>query len=138
MRSHGSPVPSMRPCPMSERVRSVFTAIVNLANRSPWLVVFVALLMGSACWWYGSHLEAHTDFLDLVPKDTPGYQAYERQLGRVGGGASLIVVVDSPDKLANEKYIDDVYEKLASMANEHETCVKVCGADAACKAKCGP
>lgn len=123
---------------MSERVRAAFTAIVNLANRRPWLVLAVALLMGSACWWYGSHLEAHTDFLDLVPKDTPGYQAYERQLGRVGGGASLIVVVKSPDRNANEKYVDDVYAKLASMAAEHETCVKQCGENAACTEACGP
>ena len=123
---------------MSERVRAVFTAIVNVANRRPWFVLVVALLMGSACWWYGSHLEAHTDFLDLVPKDTPGYQAYERQLGRVGGGASLIVVVKSPDRLANEKYVDDVYAKLSSMAAEHESCLKPCGENAACKAACGP
>ena len=123
---------------MSERVRAVFTAIVNLANRSPWLVLAVALLMGSACWWYGSHLEAHTDFLDLVPKDTPGYQAYERQLGRVGGGASLIVVVKSPDRTANEKYVDDVYGRLASMAAEHDACLKPCQDNAACKAACGP
>ena len=123
---------------MSERVRAAFNAIVNLANRAPWLVLGVALIMGSACWWYGSHLEAHTDFLDLVPKDTPGFQAYERQLGRVGGGASLIVVVKSPDRLANEKYVDDVYAKLASMAAEHDACLKPCAEDAACKAACGP
>ena len=123
---------------MSERVRAAFTAIVNLANRRPWLVLAVALLMGGTCWWYGSHLEAHTDFLDLVPKDTPGYQAYERQLGRVGGGASLIVVVKSPDRTANEKYVDDVYTRLASMAAEHETCVKQCGDKAACIEACGP
>ena len=91
---------------MSERVRAVFTAIVNLANRRPWLVLFVALVTGGLAWWHGSHLEAHTDFLDLVPKDTPGYQAYERQLGRVGGGASLIVVAESPNREANERFID--------------------------------
>ena len=123
---------------MSERVRNVFTAIVNFANRSPWLVLFVALVMGGTCWWYGSHLEAHTDFLDLVPKDTPGFQAYERQLGRVGGGASLIVVTESPDRIANEKYIDAIYEKLGAIAADHEACTKKCGEDLACKARCGP
>ncbi len=123
---------------MSERVRKVFTAIVNFANRSPWLVLLIALLMGGACWWYGSHLEAHTDFLDLVPKDTPGYQAYERQLGRVGGGASLIVVTESPSREANEKFIDAVYDKLGVIAADHAACIAKCGDDAACKTRCGP
>src|SRR5687767_14578951 len=99
---------------MFERVRPFFTAVVDLANRRPWLILIVALMTGTLCWWHGSHLEAHTDFLDLVPKDTPGYRAYERQLGRVGGGASLIVVAESPDREANERFIDDVYAKFAA------------------------
>jgi predicted RND superfamily exporter protein len=123
---------------MSERVKNALNAIVGFANRSPWIVLGIALMIGSACWWYGSHLEAHTDFLDLVPKDTPGYRAYERQLGRVGGGASLIIIAESPDRLANERYIDDAYQKVAAIDAEHEACVKPCGADAACKERCGP
>jgi predicted RND superfamily exporter protein len=123
---------------MSERVKNALNAIVTFANRSPWIVLGIALLIGGSCWWYGSHLEAHTDFLDLVPKDTPGYQAYERQLGRVGGGASLIVIAESPDRLANERYIDDAYQKVAAIDAEHEACLKPCGTDAACKARCGP
>lgn len=123
---------------MSERVKSALNAIVGFANRAPWVVLGVALLIGSACWWYGSHLEAHTDFLDLVPKDTPGYRAYERQLGRVGGGASLIIIAESPDRLANERYIDDAYQKVAAIDAEHEACLKPCGQDPVCKARCGP
>jgi predicted RND superfamily exporter protein len=124
--------------PLSERIRRALFAIVDVSNRSPWLVLFLALLTGGFAWWYGSHLEAHTDFLDLVPKDTPGYRAYERQLGRVGGGASLVVVAESPERKANEKYIDDLYAKVASLAGEHDACVAACKADAACKAACGP
>ena len=124
--------------PMSDRLKRFLEAVVSFSNRSPWVVLGLALIVGSSCWWYGSHLEAHTDFLDLVPKDTPGYRAYERQLGRVGGGASLIIVAESPDRLANERYIDDAYEKVAAIANEHEACVKACGEDAACKTRCGP
>jgi predicted RND superfamily exporter protein len=123
---------------MSERLKNALYAIVAFANRAPWVVLGVALMIGSACWWYGSHLEAHTDFLDLVPKDTPGYRAYERQLGRVGGGASLIIIVESPDRLANERYIDDAYAKVAAIDAEHEACVKRCGEDVACKGRCGP
>ncbi|MEA2752440.1 MAG: uncharacterized protein QOI41_6583 [Myxococcales bacterium] len=123
---------------MSDRFKNFLNAVVTFSNRSPWTVLAVALLVGSACWWYGSHLEAHTDFLDLVPKDTPGYRAYERQLGRVGGGASLIIIVESPDRLANERYIDDAYQKVAAIDAEHTACIKSCGEDAACKARCGP
>jgi len=32
----------------------------------------------------------------------------EAQLKRVGGGATLIVVAESPDRAANERFIDDV------------------------------
>ena len=41
-----------------------------------------------------------------VIKDSPGFIAYEQQIHRVGGGATLYVIVESPDRAANERFVD--------------------------------
>lgn len=82
--------------------------IVDGASHRPKTVIAVALALTVAAWAYASKLELRSDFLELLPRDSPGFVAFERQLGRVGGGATLVVVVESPDRAANAKMIDDL------------------------------
>jgi hypothetical protein len=87
---------------------------------------------------YTRKLELRTDILELLPRDSPGFKAFEHQLGRVGGGASLIVVIESPDRKANEKFIDDLGERLQKALDDQRACHDKCGPDGACHAACGP
>lgn len=115
--------------------------IVDASGDHPVLVLLAALLVVVSSWWYASKLDLRSDFLELLPRDSPGFQAFEHQLGRVGGGATLIVVVQSPDRAANEKLIDDLSTKLNAMVDTRKKCVAACGTgpDApACTTKCGP
>jgi preprotein translocase subunit SecF len=90
-------------------------------------------------WTYASHLELRSDFLELLPRDSPGFKAFEHQLGRTGGNASLIVVVESPDRQANERFIDALTTPLQAIVDDHRTCSTACApGDGACRQKCGP
>ena len=70
----------------------------------------------AACWWCASHFEIRSDVMELLPRGSLGFQAFvERRLERVGGRTTLIVVAESPDRAANERFVDGLREKLDHM-----------------------
>jgi hypothetical protein len=82
-------------------------------------VIFVSLLAILVANQYISRkLELHSDFLELLPRDSPGFIAFEQQLKRVGGGATLYIVVASPDRAQNERFIDDVTKEVKGIGPE--------------------
>ncbi len=112
-------------------------AIVDVAGRRPLVVLLCAFVAVVGSWSYAAKLELRSDFLELLPRDSPGFKAFEHQLGRVGGGASLLVIVESPDRKANERFIDDISAKLQAKVEARKQCVAACKDDA-CRAACGP
>jgi predicted RND superfamily exporter protein len=117
--------------------RFVF-AMVDFGGRFPLLVVGVALAMVAACWTYARHLEVRSDVMELLPRDSPGFQSFERRLERVGGRATITVVCESPDRKANERFVDALTDALARAQRDHEACVAACGpSDARCHDACG-
>lgn len=120
-------------------MKRVVDRLVDFAGRWPLVVLGLALLALGGSWWYASRLELHSDIRELLPRDSPGFKAFEHQLGRVGGGATLIVIAESPDRKANERFIDDVAARLDGMVADRKKCVDACAKeDGACRAKCGP
>ena len=120
-------------------LRTVVEKIVDFSSRFPVLVMMLSLVALYGARSYTQRLELRTDFRELLPLDSPGLKAYEHQTGRLGGGASLIVVVESPDRKANEKFIDDLAAKLDVAQKEQKACLAKCPAnDQACSAPCGP
>ena len=113
---------------------------MDASGRHPLIVLLAALLVLSGSWHYAyTHFQLNSDLLELLPRDSPGFQAYEHQLGRVGGGASLIVVVESPDRRANEQFIDTLAGELDAQQKVYESCTKKCiPTDTACLGACGP
>jgi uncharacterized protein len=111
------------------------TRLVDGAGRRPYLVLALTLLFSAASWLYARKLELRSDFLELLPRDSPGFMAYEHQLGRVGGGASFNFVVESPDPLANRRFIDALKDKLLERKAAAESCAAAC-ADDACREAC--
>jgi uncharacterized protein len=111
---------------------------VDAAGRRAALVVVLSFLFIIAAFTYTKrNLELRSDFLELLPRNSPGFMAFEHQLGRVGGGATFLVVIESPDRAANEKLVDDLGGALQKQADTRAECIKACKDDA-CKAKCGP
>jgi predicted RND superfamily exporter protein len=119
--------------------RRIVGGFVDAAGRRPVVVLVLSLLFLGACWGYARKLELRSDFLELLPRDSPGFKAFEHQLGRVGGGATFLVVVESPNRAANERFVDDLGGALDAQAEAHATCVRQCKeGQPACKAACGP
>ncbi len=75
---------------------------------------------------FSQRLELRSDFLELLPRDSPGFIAFEHQLGRVGGGATLIVVNESPDRKANERFVDELGKRLQVIIDERTQCLATC------------
>ncbi len=131
-------------------VRRLVERIVDFSTERPWLVVAVSIALLVAARAYTTRLELRSDFLELLPRDSPGFIAFEQQLKRVGGGASLIVVVESESRSANERFVDDLSERLVSLQNERAACAREACGDArsgsglrgdetsACSSRCGP
>jgi predicted RND superfamily exporter protein len=101
-----------------QRLQRFVYALVDLGGRSPFKVLGVAMLVLAACWSYARNLEVRSDVMELLPRDSPGFQAFERRLERVGGRATIAVVVESPDRTANEHFIDALDDALAKMPPE--------------------
>ncbi|MEO8799288.1 MAG: RND transporter, partial [Polyangiaceae bacterium] len=121
-------------------IKRLVGRLVDWSGANPVIVLLVTFAVVVSSWTYASHLELRSDFLELLPRDSPGFQAFEHQLGRVGGGATLIVIVQSPDRKANEKLVDDLSAKLRDRLAKHKTCVDACQtgpAGDACRTACG-
>lgn len=96
----------------ASRIRRLVDAVVDFGSRRPIFVLTWAVLILFACWSYARKLEVRSDIIELLPRDSPGFQAFERRLERVGGNATIIVVVESPDRTANERYVDALRSKI--------------------------
>src|SRR6185295_12614320 len=119
--------------------RRIVGGLVDAAGRRPVVVLILSLLFMAVSWNYARKLELRSDFLELLPRDSPGFKAFEHQLGRVGGGATFLVVVESPDRKANEHFVDDLGGQLDAQAEGHQSCIKQCKDEQpTCKAACGP
>jgi len=105
-----------------DRVRRVVGGIVDASGRHPLIVLLLALCVLAVSWSFALRvlLNPHTDLRELLPRDSPGLKAFEHQLGRVGGGASLIVVAESPDRAANERFADDLAKRLDALIAEQK------------------
>jgi uncharacterized protein len=110
--------------------RRIVVWIVDAASRSPYLTLALALSAMLAFAGCARRLEVRSDLLELLPRDSPGVRAFEHQLGRVGGGSTLIVIVESPERKQNERFIDDLAASLDRLKADAARCLPNTPADA--------
>lgn len=125
---------------LRDRFLAIVGHVVDLSGRHPAIVLLAATLVVGSSWSYAyTHFALNSDLLELLPRESPGFKAFEHQLGRVGGGASLIVIAESPDRKANEKFIDALAAEIDAMEASQDACLAKCAPnDGACRAPCGP
>jgi uncharacterized protein len=104
-------------------LRRAVGTMVDASGRRPLVVLALALCALIGSWHFALRVltHPHTDLRELLPRDSPGLKAFEHQLGRVGGGASLLVVVESSSKLANQRFVDDLCARLGVLAEDQKT-----------------
>lgn len=90
--------------------------IVDLAARFPKAVLAVSLLLIAVLAQHARGLEVRADLAELLPHDSPGLRALEHQMSRAGGSAMVLVIVSSPDRAANERYVDRLGECLEAFS----------------------
>ena len=77
------------------------------AATHPRRVLGTALLLCSVCWSLASQLRIQGDFVSLLPSKSGTAQRFRAALERkVSGASTLVVVIESPDAQANERFID--------------------------------
>ncbi|MDP8999132.1 MAG: MMPL family transporter [Myxococcota bacterium] len=86
--------------------------VVDTASRHPRLTLAIALALIMGLLAIASRLELRSNLLELLPRDSPGFRALEHQLGRIGGRSTLLVIVSSPNRTQNERFVDDLAAKL--------------------------
>ncbi|HEV3190372.1 MAG TPA: MMPL family transporter, partial [Polyangiaceae bacterium] len=103
-------------------IRQAVASVVDASGRHPLLVLGTAIGALVVGWHFALKVlvSPHTDLRELLPRDSTGLVAYEHQLGRAGGGASLLVVAESPDRAANERFVDDLSARLRSLTAHPE------------------
>lgn len=97
------------------------------------------LLLAGLGWYVKNNLELRPALMELLPRDSARLRALEQQLGRLGGGANILVVIESPDPAANERMIDALAARIEKETKPVNDCVAKCApTDQACMQACGP
>ncbi|MGH7328688.1 MAG: hypothetical protein ACREJX_10095, partial [Polyangiaceae bacterium] len=86
--------------------------LVDLSCVRPWRTIGLAFLLFVLFTAVASRLELHSDLLELLPRDSPSFRAFEHKLGRIGGRSTLLVIVKSPDRGANERVVDAIASRV--------------------------
>jgi predicted RND superfamily exporter protein len=112
--------------------------IVDFSGRRPLVVLLVTAVVLAVSWGYTAKtFNVRPDFQELLPSDSPSYRAFQAQLDRLGGGATVIALAESPDRDANERWVDDFADRIEKEQNdERTTCASKCATDKACIKDC--
>jgi predicted RND superfamily exporter protein len=86
------------------------------AATRPQRVLGVAFLLLLSCWGLASQLRIKGDFVNLLPSASGTAQRFRAALERKAGGAStLVVVIESPEASANERFIEALAAELRKL-----------------------
>lgn len=86
------------------------------AATRPWRVLVAASLLAAACWALASQLEVKGDFVSLLPSESGTAQRFRSALERkVSGASTLVVVIESPDEAANQRFIDALAAQVRAL-----------------------
>jgi predicted RND superfamily exporter protein len=86
------------------------------AATYPWRVLAVALALTSVCWALASQLRIRGDFVSLLPSESGTAKRFRAALERkVSSASTLVVVVESPDATANERFVDALAPRVRAL-----------------------
>lgn len=94
-------------------------ALTRWAAKRPLVVLVLAAIAVTATWGYASGLHIKGSFVELLPTEDETAKRFRGTVARKGGtGSTLIVIVESPDKSANQKLVDTLEPKFRQLVPE--------------------
>jgi predicted RND superfamily exporter protein len=98
------------------RLERSLLGYTSFAARHPWRVLGAALALLCVCWGVASQLRVQGDFVSLLPSQSGTAQRFQAALKRkVSGASTLVVVMESPDSAANERFMDALALRLRQL-----------------------
>lgn len=85
---------------------------VAFSIRRCWWVIGVGTLIFCTCAFFASRLDLRSDFIELLPTDSPSVVHLEHLKGRVASYATLTVAIESPDLKSSQRFADDLVARL--------------------------
>jgi predicted RND superfamily exporter protein len=84
-------------------------------TRRPKTILLIAGIIGLVGTVLASRLGLKTSFVELLPSDDPGVVAMARTSKRIGDMSLLLIGIHSPDPAANERYAEELTQRLRAM-----------------------
>lgn len=91
---------------------------VDLSLRHPWRIIGVATLIFWASVLFAIRLDLKSDFVELLPTDSPSVLNLEQLKGRVTSYRTLTVAIESPDLDVSMRFADDLVERLRAFPED--------------------
>ncbi len=98
------------------RLDRALEAYTRWAVKHPWPVLIVAFVVLASAWSLATTLRVRGDFVRLLPSGSPTAERFSSTLERKGGGSStLLVLIDSPDPRANQRFVDALQKRMEKL-----------------------
>ena len=108
-------LPGSLPSPPQSRLARLCARYIELASRrAGWILLAMVGLVGLALFPV-LKLELRTDLAELLPESHPSVMALRRVSGRQKSATNLVLMIDSPDKEANKRFIAALKPALERM-----------------------
>ncbi len=85
---------------------------VAFSLRRTWWVLGAGTIVFWVCLFFASRLDLRSDFIELLPTDSPSVVNLEHLKERVASYATLTVAIESPDLKASQRFADDLVQRL--------------------------
>ncbi len=100
---------------LSRAVSRLCLRYVQLSQRHPWRLLLALFVLGLLCLFPVSELSLRTDFTELLPKTHPAAVAIREVMPRQLSSTNLVLIIESPDRVANRAFAESLRPKLLSL-----------------------
>ncbi len=97
---------------MNRHLMALLERWTRFSLRRPRTILAVTALFLAACLFAAMHLKLKSDFIELLPTDSPSVVNLERLKNRVASYATLTIAVECPDLEASKKFAEDLVSRL--------------------------
>ena len=95
-----------------QRIQLFLARIASISHRYPKIVLFVSFVMTIFLGIAATNIRFNADLTDLLSAKFPIVQAVRRLNSEISGGGFQFVLVHSPDKKVNRRFLRDLHKKL--------------------------